>query len=491
MSESKIDSNSSIINEKNESEFFEENNVFINGNKYINSIKETFDEFDNIGKILKIDENEENIYNNELSIEDIKINDLETDIKNIIENTTNEVIKNKKKNIFILENKNNNNINNNNSNKLNDIITNDQPIKKNNYLRNEAKVLEEIISQLNLPTYQQLKTEKFKDLNLNSYNFFKNFFKKEVGKENNYIFNYRDNFLNDMTKIDQIFFKDYFKPNENNNSYNILKNNNNKIPLVYEFSIYHPNKNIKTQQISILSTGKLLDLKNKIYCVLDEIQTNDERAFFFIEKAFYNYIPIPKVINDITKIEPFSLKISQNHLINLSLKDLENNQISNNINKQKNLNNIEYIKNKSKFTYNKDLYCTNDNLNQLKLNEYENLNMNVYIKDITFRIGYPYLFRHIEYCDHMIILDDIRILDKYDSFDEKNVSIVTYQKKIKRRKCDACNFYYAKFISINDINMGDLSHNLFLCDFCLKKLHAKDLSEKNTSNLKIIPYFHD
>ena len=107
MSESKIDSNSSIINEKNESEFFEENNVFINGNKYINSIKETFDEFDNIGKILKIDENEENIYNNELSIEDIKINDLETDIKNIIENTTNEVIKNKKKNIFILENKNN------------------------------------------------------------------------------------------------------------------------------------------------------------------------------------------------------------------------------------------------------------------------------------------------------------------------------------------------------------------------------------------------
>ena len=51
MSESKIDSNSSIINEKNESEFFEENNVFINGNKYINSIKETFDEFDNIGKI--------------------------------------------------------------------------------------------------------------------------------------------------------------------------------------------------------------------------------------------------------------------------------------------------------------------------------------------------------------------------------------------------------------------------------------------------------
>ena len=119
-----------------------------------------------------------------------------------------------------------------------------------------------------------MKKNKFKDCNLNSLIFFKNS-KKEIGKENNYIFNYRDNFLNDMTKIDQLFFKDYFKPKEE------LTQKNKKINLVYEFSIYHPTKNIKTQQISILGDGLLKQLKDKIYCVLDEIQTDSTRSFFF------------------------------------------------------------------------------------------------------------------------------------------------------------------------------------------------------------------
>jgi hypothetical protein len=99
----------------------------------------------------------------------------------------------------------------------------------------------------------------------------------------------------------------------------------------------------------------------------------------------------------------------------------------------------------------------------------------------------------------MVILNDIRVIDKYDSFkveqggtvSDDNCAVVTYQKKLKRRKCDACLFYYAKFISINDISMGDISHALFLCDYCIKKLHYKDVSEKNTGNLKLVPYFHD
>ena len=74
--------------------------------------------------------------------------------------------------------------------------------KKGNYLRNEAKVLEEKIKSIQLPEYSEIKKEKYKNCELSSYHFFKNFCKKEVGKENNYIFNYRDNYLNNMTKID-------------------------------------------------------------------------------------------------------------------------------------------------------------------------------------------------------------------------------------------------------------------------------------------------
>ena len=65
-----------------------------------------------------------------------------------------------------------------------------------------------------------------------------------------------------------------------------------------------------------------------------------------------------------------------------------------------------------------------------KSNSYESLNMNnVHIEDIPFRIGYPYIFRHIESCDHVILLNDVRIMDKCDNFNEKdNKAIVNYQK---------------------------------------------------------------
>ena len=330
------------------------------------------------------------------------------------------------------------------------------------------------MSKLDLTDYQTMKKEKFKGCELNSLIFFKNS-KKEIGKENNYIFNYRDNFLNDMSKIDQLFFKDYFKPKEVPKS--------NKLDLVYEFYIYHPIKNVKTQQISILGDGVLKQLKDKIYCVLDEIQSDSTRSFFFIEKVFYDDIPGSKKDK---YIEPLSFKISQLRLQKLTLKDYEQD--------------INYNRNnpcpkdlESKFNYDKNLYCEINPIMTNRSHSYDSLNMNtVHIEDIPFRIGYPYIFRHIESCDHVIILNDIRVIDKYDNFSEKdNKAIVTYQKKLKRKKCDACKFYYAKFISINDIVVGNMNNALFLCDYCLKKLHETELQDNNTSNLKLIPYFHN
>ena len=472
----------------NESQFFEENNLYISGKIFKKSLEDINNEFETLENLFT-KENFENI-KNDLIIEDIKINSLEEDVQNLIKNTINSVSDAKHKKIFILKNEEDNKDNNNITNSINTILNinnsninkdeeNTKNKKKINYLRNEAKVLEETMSKLNLTDYQTMKKEKFKGCELNSLIFFKNC-KKEIGKENNYIFNYRDNFLNDMTKIDQLFFKDYFKPKEINNT-NI--NQNKKINLVYEFSIYHPTKNVKTQQISILGDGVLKQLKEKIYCVLDEIQTESTRSFFFIEKVFYD--DIIKLTNE-KYVEPLSFKISQLRLQKMTLKDYQQDL---NLNK-----NNSYPKDlESKFNYDKDLYCDTKSIIDNKSHFYDNLNMNnVHIEDIPFRIGYPYIFRHIESCDHVIILNDIRVMDKYDNFNEKdNKAIVTYQKKLKRKKCDACQFYYAKFISINDIVVGNVNNALFLCDYCLKKLHETELVDNNTSNLKLIPYFHN
>ena len=477
-------SDSENFKDVNESKFFEENNLYISGKVFKESLSKINNDFDTLENLFKKEEYEKLNINEILSIDHIKINSLEEDVENIIKETTNLISDSKQKNkkIFVLKNdkeeKNNNEIKEKEKEKEKEINTiteeeNNTNKKKVNYLRNEAKILEETISKLNMTDYQTLKKEKFKNCNLNSLIFFKDC-KKEIGKENNYIFNYRDNFLNDMTKIDQLFFQDYFKPNP-------IKNKN--INLIYEFSIYHPVKNIKTQQISILGDGVLKQLKDKIYCVLDEIQNDPTPSFFFFEKVFYDEF----LIKNGLYIEPLSYKISQLQLSKYTLKEYQqelNYEFDNN-----NINNNT----ESKFQkYEKNLYCDNNSLNLHKSHAKEILNMNeIKIEDIPLRIGYPYIFRHIDSCDHVIILNDIRVMDKYDNFLERDEkAIVTYQKKLKRKKCEACQFYYAKFISINDYVKGKVN-NVFLCDFCLKKLHEIDLVDNNTSNLKLIPYFHN
>ena len=132
-----------------------------------------------------------------------------------------------------------------------------------------------------------------------------------------------------MTKIDQLFFQDYFKPNS---SYNSSKN----INLIYEFSIYHPVKNVKTQQISIQGDGVLKQLKDKIYCVLDEIQ-GETPSFFFLEKVFYDDF----TLTNSNYIEPLSYKISRLKLEKLTLKQYQNEINYNKINEKNENKNVE------------------------------------------------------------------------------------------------------------------------------------------------------
>ena len=480
--------------EMNESQIFEENNLYISGKVFKQSLSKINKEFDEFSNLFKKEEFQSFDINTELSIDDIKINSLEEDVENIIKTTINSISNNKPNNkkIFILKNgkeekvEDKNNINNSKNNKedidntinLEEEEINNTNKKKINYLRNEAKILEETISKLNVTDYKTLKEEKFKNCNLNSFTFFKDC-KKEIGKENNYIFNYRDNFLNDMTKIDQLFFQDIFKEYLKPNS---LINNSHQNNLIYEFSIYHPLKNVKTQQISILGDGVLKQLKQKIYCVIDEIQNEEDTpSFFFLEKVFYDDY-------NCKYYERLSNKISTHHINKLTLKEYKN-DLNYDINTNNNNKSIE-----NKFTkYEPCLYCDKKALEFNKSHSYESLDMNnVKIEDIPLRIGYPYIFRHIESCDHVIILNDIRVMDKYDIFSEKDEkAVVTYQKKLKRKKCDACQLYYAKFISINDTVKGNYNNALFLCQYCLKKLHETELNDNTTSNLKLIPYFHN
>ena len=72
-------SDSETIKEVNESQFFEENNLYISGKIFKKSLEEINDEFDKLENLFT-KENLDSI-NNELLIDDIKINSLEEDVE--------------------------------------------------------------------------------------------------------------------------------------------------------------------------------------------------------------------------------------------------------------------------------------------------------------------------------------------------------------------------------------------------------------------------
>ena len=73
----------------NESQIFEENNLYISGKVFKQSLSKINTEFDELEKLFKKEEFQSFDIREELSIDDIKINSLEEDLENIIKKTIN------------------------------------------------------------------------------------------------------------------------------------------------------------------------------------------------------------------------------------------------------------------------------------------------------------------------------------------------------------------------------------------------------------------
>lgn len=530
-----------LINSKekkteNECEVFEDNSLYIHGFNLKCKVMETLEEFKNIGNI---NPHEEGMYLIEPpTTDDIYIKSVEEDIEDTIVEESNKVMKKK---IFQLHkgksaSSNNFSMNLNkayseNSCGSNSKSNNDSNFinirNKTNHLRNEAQLVEEAVKEIQLKNYDEYVNNKFKDCKLVSHIFYNNYYnKKEIGKENNYIFNFNDNYLNDISEIDRSFFIDYFntinpsfskiydekkdtylkndyssaksisnlliklnnekkesvkKEEQSRSFYNETSNNNfqssrswitgNKIinysdlvenskakfeflennkslELLYSFAIYHPLKNTKTQEIEVLGSGTLRDLKDKIYCVLDEL---NEQSNINNEE---------ETINCFNSEMNTTSNLLTNNTKHCVIPNTNGNPSSSfyPIFKDDHYESKNYKNDASFFfienCFYNDMRKTNFTIsiknhpNSVFFKECEMGNLR--IDHIDLRVGYPYLFRHQEYCDHMVMVTNIRILDNYDlncfytneGLIEK--SIVTFQKKIKRRLCDFCGYYYSK-----------------------------------------------
>ena len=60
------------------------------------------------------------------------------------------------------------------------------------------------------------------------------------------------------------------------------------------------------------------------------------------------------------------------------------------------------------------------------------------VESLSIRIGKVYVYRHLNCCDHMVVFNNIRMVNPTDNLFPSNYPIQIFQNKIKRRKCYAC-----------------------------------------------------
>ena len=97
------------------------------------------------------------------------------------------------------------------------------------------------------------------------------------------------------------------------------------------------------------------------------------------------------------------------------------------------------------------------------------------IKNLRIVFGRPYLFRHLEGCDHIILFKDLRILTENqinDPIKKDKYPLVVFEGRLRKRKCDGCRTKYAELVSLNDSLKG--GKHLYLCEQCHSNLHNQE-----------------
>lgn len=70
----------------------------------------------------------------------------------------------------------------------------------------------------------------------------------------------------------------------------------------------------------------------------------------------------------------------------------------------------------------------------------------VKLKNLRVVYGRPYLYRHLEGCDHLIIFKDLRILTEHqvnDPTKKDKYPLVVFEGRMRRRKCEGCKIKFA------------------------------------------------
>ncbi|CAI0377654.1 unnamed protein product [Linum tenue] len=207
----------------------------------------------------------------------------------------------------------------------------------------------------------------------------------------------------------------------------------------------------KTQEFFVLGCQCLTELKDKIFCRTDEMMRrsghHDPSGYFLIEDLFCNDLREP---NSIDYSEPiFDWLRNAKEEVDQKWESIIRGDLKR---KQKAL-----------------LYkMPPSKVPGFRRTEMQSLRF----CDLRFQLGAPYLYCHQGDCKHTIVIRDLRLINPNDTQNRAAYPIVSFRLKPRLQKCNVCNIFRAKKVTLND---KLASYNpCHFCENCYFLLHYSE-----------------
>ncbi|TXG69810.1 hypothetical protein EZV62_004745 [Acer yangbiense] len=220
---------------------------------------------------------------------------------------------------------------------------------------------------------------------------------------------------------------------------------------------------VETQEFLVLGLQTLTELRDRIYCLTDQImqkaEEHDPSGYFLIEEVFYNDMR-----------DPFAIDYSE------PVFDWLRNSKDEALKKWECIINGE-LQQKQRVVL--------GSVSASHLPHFRAIDMHkARFCDLRFRLGAGYLYCHQGDCKHTIVIRDMRLIHPEDIHNRAAYPIVMFQVKQRVQKCNVCKIYRATKVTVDDKWAGE--NPCYFCDYCYSLLHSND-----DNDFLVYDYLHD
>lgn len=205
-------------------------------------------------------------------------------------------------------------------------------------------------------------------------------------------------------------------------------------------SIFNPqNPNLKFQEIEILGSQMFSELRDAMYCTSDFVRHGNKK----------NQVPDGEIINTPQK----KLSPSMIYMDHVFYIDTRNASITSYDNLIQTWTAKKHV--------NRDVF------------QFEKKDMqSAVLGNITMRLHQPIAFIHQNDCEHMMVIQDVRLISENEYKSKAEFPRTTHNLRYDRFKCSMCTAFPATKITYEDIISG--FSPCYFCDICFESFHVKD-----------------